>query len=136
MAGWQHLVRLSIDGTPATFGTAREPAWRAAVSAAAETWRAGTPAHAPELWRYSVTLDFRLGPSRHVGEVWDLDNLVKPTLDAMAAVFGWREWRGLPQPADDRVDRIVAQKWLPAGGEQPGAEIVVDVRSVLGDAGE
>lgn len=40
--------------------------------------------------------------------VWDLNNLIKPTLDATAGVFGLRQWRGLPQPADDRVDRFEA----------------------------
>jgi hypothetical protein len=29
-------------------------------------------------------------------EVWDLDNLIKPTLDALEGVFGLRPWAGQP----------------------------------------
>lgn len=75
--------------------------------------------------RFAVRLDFRLGPSRTAGEVWDLDNLIKPTLDAMEGVLGLRRWRGRPQPADDRVDRIEAFKRLPGQNESPGATIDV-----------
>jgi hypothetical protein len=38
---------------------------------------------------------------------------------------GTRPWKGLPQPADDRVDRIEATKRLPNAGETPGATIDV-----------
>jgi hypothetical protein len=57
--------------------------------------------------------------------VWDLDNLIKPTLDAMEGVFGLRRWNGRPQAADDRVDRLEAVKRRPADGEMPGATINV-----------
>ncbi|MEU7990096.1 hypothetical protein AB0B56_35055 [Streptosporangium canum] len=60
-----------------------------------------------------------------MNEVWDLDNLIKPTLDAMEGIFGTRSWRGTSQPADDRVDRIAAVKRLPRAGEVPGATIDV-----------
>jgi hypothetical protein len=59
------------------------------------------------------------------GEAWDLDNLIKPTRDAMEGVFGLREWKGAPQATDDRVDRIVAVKRLPQEGELAGATIDV-----------
>ena len=71
--------------------------------------------------RFAVRLDFRLAPSRKAGEVRDLDNLIKPTLDAMEGVFGLRKWRGRPQPADDRVDRIQMLKRPPAPNESPSA---------------
>jgi hypothetical protein len=79
----------------------------------------------PVVARFAVRIEFRLGPSRTAGEVWDLDNLIKPTLDAMEGVFGLRQWRGRPQPADDRVDRIEATKRIPSETESPGATIDV-----------
>lgn len=127
--GWQHLVTIDVTGLPATFATAREAAWKQAVDAAFVAWAATEPERDPAAWRYSVEVEFRLGPSRHAGEVWDIDNLVKPTLDAMAAVLGARQWQGRPQPADDRVDRLVASKRQPRDHEQPGATIAVSVRS-------
>lgn len=75
--------------------------------------------------RFSVRIEFRTNPPTGVGEVWDLDNLIKPTLDAMAGVFGARAWRGVPQPADDRVDHIDARKRVAQPEELPGAVIEV-----------
>lgn len=116
----RYLVRIHVHGRPATFAAAGEAAWKEAV-------RRGVAASEcrPVDARFAVRLDFRLGPSRTAGEVWDLDNLIKPTLDAMEGVFGLRKWRGRPQPADDRVDRIEALKRLPAPNESPGATIDV-----------
>ena len=64
-------------------------------------------------------------PRGPVGEVWDLDNLIKPTLDAMEGVFGLRAWRGRRQPNDDRVDRIEAAKRVLEPNESVGATIDV-----------
>ena len=129
MPGWKHLVTLDIEGAPATFGAATTPAWKRAVVAAFEAWAADGPKHDPAAFRYAVEIDFRLRPSRHAGEVWDIDNLVKPTLDAMGAVFGLRVWNGPVQAADDRVDRLVAEKRQPRDGERPGALITVSVKA-------
>lgn len=57
--------------------------------------------------------------------VWDLDSLIKSTLDVMEGVSGTRASRGTPQPADDRVDRIEAVNRLPGANEVPGATIDV-----------
>lgn len=116
----RHLATIQVVGRPATFATAGEAPWKEAVRRAVA--EAGCR---PLEARFSVRIDFRLGPSRTVGEVWDLDNLIKPTLDAMEGVFGLRPWGGRPQPADDRVDRIEALKRLPARSESPGATIDV-----------
>lgn len=116
-----HLVRLVVAGRPATFATANELAWKKAVRAAVVAAAVPPPGDV----RFAVRIDFRLGAARTAGEVWDLDNLIKPTLDAMEGVFGQRPWNGLPQPADDRVDRIEAQKRWPNDGELPGATIDV-----------
>jgi hypothetical protein len=79
----------------------------------------------PQDAHFAVRLEFRLATARNANEVWDLDNLIKPTLDAMEGVFGTRAWRRTPQPADDRVDRTEAAKRLPSAGELAGATIDV-----------
>jgi hypothetical protein len=118
------LTRVEVVGRPASFATAHEAAWKALVREAI-TQDGGGP------WpdqRFSVRLEFRTPSPARSSEVWDLDNLIKPTLDAMEGVFGAREWRGVPQPADDRVDHIDASKRTVRDGEAPGATI--EVRSI------
>lgn len=66
-----------------------------------------------------------LGIEGHRGQPDLLDNLIKPTLDAMEGVFGTRAWNGPVQAADDRVDRLEAVKRQPLAGEEPGATIDV-----------
>jgi Holliday junction resolvase RusA-like endonuclease len=113
-------VALDVEGRPATFATAGERAWKEAVRrAVAECGCAATSG------RFAVEMEFRLGEARRGSEVWDLDNLIKPTLDAMEGVFGLRPWAGTPQPADDQVDEIRAAKRQLAPGETPGARIEV-----------
>lgn len=116
----RHLATIYVIGRPATFATSGEAAWKEAVRRAVNE----SGCHSLDA-RFDVRIDFRLGPSRTSSEAWDLDNLIKPTLDAMEGVFGLRSWNGRPQPNDDRVDRIVAAKRLPAAGESPGATIEV-----------
>ena len=116
----QHLVRIDVTGRPATFATAHEHAWKEAVRSAV----AATGVQ-PQNARFAVRIDFRLTTARNASESWDLDNFIKPTLDAMEGVFGPRPWRGTPQPADDQVDRLEASKRLPDSGETPGATIDV-----------
>jgi len=70
-------------------------------------------------------VEFRIAAARNANEVWDLDNLIKPTLDAMKGIFGFRPWKGHPQAADDKVDRLEAVKRLPHEGEPTGATIDV-----------
>jgi Holliday junction resolvase RusA-like endonuclease len=57
--------------------------------------------------------------------LWDIDNLVKPTMDAMEQVLGLRSWRGRPQAQDDRVDSLFATKRMVNEGETTGARIAV-----------
>ncbi|MEU8270771.1 hypothetical protein AB0B89_26895 [Sphaerisporangium sp. NPDC049002] len=118
----RHVVTVQVTGRPATltFATAREKPWRDAVRSAV----AATGVQ-PQSARFAVRLEFRLAAARNASEVWDLDNLIKPTLDAMEGVFGTRAWRGTPQLADDRVYRITAVKRLSGTGEVPGATIEV-----------
>ena len=76
--------------------------------------------------RFGVRIDFRLPPARNGNEAWDIDNLIKPTLDAMAGVLGDRPARGRPQADDERVDEIHATKRTVRLGQE-GASIVVSL---------
>lgn len=116
----RHLVTIEVAGRPATFATAGELPWKQAVRAAI-----AASGVVPQNARFAVQIDFRLAPARNASEVWDLDNLIKPTLDAMEGVFGARPFHGIPQPADDRVDRLAACKRGPRPDEVPGATIDV-----------
>ena len=115
-----HLVSFTVHARPATFATAHEAAWKQAVRAA--VLASGVqPAEA----RFAVSIEFRTPVPRRSNEVWDLDNLVKPTLDAMEGVFGARSWKGVPQPNDDRVDRLEASKRTAESEAVVGADVTV-----------
>jgi Holliday junction resolvase RusA-like endonuclease len=116
----RHLVTIEVNARPATFVTAHEKPWKEAVRAAVTDTGV-----LPHDTRFAVRILFRLAASRTTNELWDLDNLIKPTLDAMKGVFGLRAWNGRPQAADDRVDRLEAVKRWPGDGEAPGATIDV-----------
>lgn len=117
----RHLVTIKVVGRPATFATAHEAPWKIAVRDAVTL----SGVHAGDNNRYSVRMEFRTATPKNTNEVWDIDNLVKPTLDAMEGVFGKRTWRGLEQAADDRVDHIEALKRRVLQNEEPGATIDV-----------
>jgi hypothetical protein len=74
---------------------------------------------------FGVRVSFRTPVNTNANELWDLDNLIKPTLDAMEGIFGQRAWRGLSQAADDRVELLQASKRTVRDGESPGAHIEV-----------
>lgn len=113
-------MSIEVIGRPATVATAGEKPWKDAVRRAV-----ADSGYSPQSGRFAVDLDFRLAESHRASEVWDLDNLIKPTLDAMEGVFGLRQWRGTPQPADDQVDEIRAVKRASQTGETSGARIDV-----------
>lgn len=115
-----HLVSFTVHARPATFATAHEAAWKQAVRAAVAA--SGVQ---PTGARFAVSIDFRTPVPQRSSEVWDLDNLVKPTLDAMEGVFGLRPWKGVPQPEDDRVDRLEASKQTAKSEEAVGADVTV-----------
>ena len=117
----ERLVGFDVIGRPATFATAAEAEWKELVRSSVRAAGVGPPGDR----RFYVRMEFRTGAPRNPNERWDIDNLVKPTLDAMEGVLGAREWRGLPQPADDRVDRLEASKRQVRDGEAPGASIEV-----------
>ncbi len=116
------LVEFEVAGRPATFATAHEAAWKAAVRGAIADTGIVPPEGEP---RFSVRMEFRTAAPRNANERWDIDNLVKPTLDAMEGVLGARQWRGIAQPADDRVDHLEATKRTVRPDESVGARVEV-----------
>jgi Holliday junction resolvase RusA-like endonuclease len=74
---------------------------------------------------YPVRIEFRTPEPKTANDRWNLDNLVKPTLDAMEGVFGLRAWKGVPQPNDDKVVHLDASKRTVLPGEDTGATIDV-----------
>lgn len=112
---------IDVSARPATFATAHEAPWKAAVREAVE--RAGI--QPKDGCEFAVRIEFRTPVPRTINDRWDLDNLVKPTLDALEGVFGLRAWKGHPQPNDDRVVRLEASKHTVTGDEREGARIEV-----------
>jgi len=94
---WRHVARLQVPGRPATYSTAGDRPWRAAVHEVVE--RADLALSRGSV--FAVRLDFRLPAPTRAGEAWDLDNLAKSTIDALDGVLGERSWIGPPQVAED-----------------------------------
>ncbi|WP_299449176.1 DUF429 domain-containing protein [uncultured Serinicoccus sp.] len=116
-------VSFSVSGQPATFATAGERAWRDLVELAAVEAMGGRPTLRGRL---SVHVDFVTAQRHGKHPGWDLDNLIKPTIDALTPVIGPREGQWThAQPDDERVDEIIARKRPAEADEQPGARIVV-----------
>lgn len=112
---------LEVRGRPATFATAHEALWKEAVrSAVVAAWLTPRPDAS-----FSVRVEFRTPVPRTINDRWDLDNLIKPTLDAMEGVFGLRAWKGVAQPNDDLVVHLDARKRTVLAGEEPGATVEV-----------
>lgn len=121
----KRIVRFDVPGRPATFATAHEAAWRASVTEALSAALAREPIRAASRARFMLRLAFRNPRPANSNERWDLDNLIKPTMDALGEVLGLRTWAGPDQVADDTVDRIEAEKRPVTDGEPPGATIEV-----------
>jgi NTP pyrophosphatase (non-canonical NTP hydrolase) len=111
---------LDIAAHPASYSTAAQGSWQAAVRAEIARHRA-----TPTKTRFGIRIEFRTRVPANANEVWDIDNLVKPTLDAMEGVLGVRPFHGPTQAADDRVDYLEASKRTVGDGEAPGAHIEV-----------
>lgn len=122
---WSHLITVEVKGRPATFATAHELRWKDDVDRALQD--CGVTAQAGS--RFAVKIGFRCPPPSRNGEVWDIDNLVKPTLDAMERVFGRRPWAGRRQPADDAVDWLATEKSTENDDARQGATITVWTRT-------
>jgi Holliday junction resolvase RusA-like endonuclease len=81
----RHLVTIQAAGRPASYSTIHEKLWKDSVRAAV----AATGAQ-PQNARFAVRLEFRVAAPQSANEAWDLDNLIKPALDAMEGIFGLR----------------------------------------------
>jgi Holliday junction resolvase RusA-like endonuclease len=110
-----------VEKRPGTFATAHERPWKEAIREAVA--RAGVEPRPDACFK--VRIDFRTPVPKTPNDRWDLDNLVKPTLDAMEGIFGLRAWKGTPQPNDDKVIALEATKQTVADGELEGATIWV-----------
>lgn len=126
MTEWQRFDRFEVAGRPATFATAAEAVWKEAVKLAVSR----NPFPNPDSVGFKVILEFRT-TSKRPDERWDIDNLAKPTLDAMSGIFGARKWHGPRQPQDDRIDELIARKRSCAPGELTGASIEVWFREEI-----
>lgn len=124
-ARWRHYVRFRVAGRPATFATTHEATWKDAVRSAIRDTGIEPASNA----RFRVVITFYTATPTRPDESWDIDNLVKPTLDAMEGIFGLRPWRGVAQPQDDRVDELAARKEAASSREPPGAQIEVWTRA-------
>lgn len=84
----RHLVTIQVAGRPASYFTTHEKPWKDSVRAAV----AATGVQ-PQNARFAVRLEFRVAAPRSTNGVWDLDNLIRPALDAMEGIFGLRPWK-------------------------------------------
>ena len=115
-------MTIHVAGPPSSYCSAHEKPWKDAVRAAV----AATGVQLQDV-RFAVRLEFRIAAPRNASEVRDLDNLVKPALDAMEGIFGLRPWKGHPQAADGKAGRLEASRRLSREGELAGAAIGVRV---------
>lgn len=112
---------IEVRGRPATFATAHEKPWKEAIRSAVAT---SSLEPLPDAC-FKVEVRFRTPVPQNANDRWDIDNLVKPTLDALEGIFGMRAWKGTPQPNDDRVVELHATKRTVRSNEDAGASISV-----------
>lgn len=120
---WRHVTTVHVLGTPASYSTSAEKPWREAVRAAVAE---NVPSAASGA--FAVRLDFRTARPKRRGDAWDLDNLVKCTIDALEGALGHRTWKGPLQVADHLVVQLQATKRVVRGDEPSGATIEVWAR--------
>ncbi len=116
----QEVVVVEVWGVqPGTAATTRGQRWHAAISEATAEREVFAPAE-----RLELTVDYVVPVAVSSNDQWDLDNLLKPTIDALRTLLGVRAVRTTRAEADDeRVDRLVASKRAARPGEPLGARI-------------
>lgn len=104
---------------PGTSATIRGSAWRAAIEEACN----GTEVyHQGE--RLELEVHFTVPQRLSSNDEWDLDNLLKPTIDGLSSLLGVRRGNhSVPQADEERIDRIIASKRAAQGDEQVGATL-------------
>jgi len=112
-----------VRGLPAPFATSREVAWKESVADQIEVvWHGRPHIESP----CEVTLVFRLPPDK--AETTDLDNLLKPAIDAIGSVLFKPARRGhqVRWNADDHwIFRFIAEKTSEDDPEKIGMEVTV-----------
>lgn len=113
---------LDLPGVqPGTTATIQAPAWRAAIEEACE----GVGIYHPGE-RLELEVHFTLPPRINAHDEWDLDNLLKPTIDGLSSLLGLRQGKRRGLLADDeRIDKIIASKRTASGDEQVGATLTL-----------
>jgi len=108
---------------PGTGATVRGSVWRAAIEKACvdhDVYHQGE--------RLELEVHFIVPPRLNANDEWDLDNLLKPTIDGLSRVLGVRRGNHrVPQADDERIDRIIASKRPAAEPEQVGATLTLRV---------
>lgn len=108
---------------PGTAATTRGAAWSEAVRRETVDRDVFAPGK-----RLALTVDFVLPPTITSNDEWDLDNLLKPTIDGLVPLLGERQVRtARPQADDERIDRINASKRPAADDENVGATIQLSI---------
>ena len=112
-----------LKGLPAAFATSREVEWKESVAEQMEAaWHGRPHIESP----CEVSLAFRL-PSNKAA-VTDLDNLLKPAIDAIGSVLfkPARMGRQVRWNADDHwIYRFIAEKAAEDESEKVGMEVLV-----------
>ena len=112
-----------LKGLPAPFATSREVEWKESVAEQMEVaWRGRPHIESP----CEVSLVFRLPPDK--AAVTDLDNLLKPAIDAIGSVLfkPARMGRQVRWNADDHwIHRFIAEKTAEDDPEKIGMEVTV-----------
>ena len=112
-----------LKGLPAPFATSREVQWKESVAQQMEAaWRGRLHIERP----CEVRLVFRLPPDK--AEVTDLDNLLKPAIDAIGSILFKPAQRGhqVRWNADDHwIYRFIAEKAAEDDPEKIGMEVTV-----------
>ena len=127
------LVEFDVRERPSSYSSAATAAWTRAIAAQLKAHEVQ-----PVDSRFAVSIAFRTPQPSNANDAWDIDNLVKPTLDAMHAILGTRAGKFDPPQADDeRVDYLLATKRTVQPGESYGATIRVhDLQGASSDRAE
>ncbi len=118
------LPPLFIKGLPAAFAASREVWWKETVADAIEAvWSSRDYVERP----CEVLLEFHLPPDK--AAITDVDNLLKPTIDALGAAIFRPALRGhrTRWNADDHwIYRFVAEKFAAVNDDEVGLRICVN----------
>jgi hypothetical protein len=99
-------VNIQVAEQLSSHSSAHEKAWKDSARAAV-----------------AARVEFRVAVSRNANEVWDLDNVIEPALDAMEGIFGPAALEGASAGRRRQGRRLEAVKRLPREEEPTGTTI-------------